>query len=289
MSSRRVVADHGSDDRREMTIAPDHPSPERSGAASMWVSPYALRACSAIRSAVACAASFATALAAVPNPDRRVEAHGSAGRADERLVEAPAARRVVDGATPGRALMSVAWSAFASGIPAGDDDVVGPGAVRQLLDDGPDDGVLGDRSGEPGQDPGERLGLGPTAVLEIGDGPAMPVGGDPDDERERRHDPVERLPAVDQQARQQQDREQDERVGEDPPGASDALVWHQTVRLAGGWWVGSRWKQRMRVRMGPVHPGTSTPVRGSTSVLLGRQAAVSDAAAASCPPPRLTW
>ena len=112
--SRRVIADHGSADRRETTIAPTTPVGRSNGAASMWVSPYALRTCSAIRSATAWAAPFAVAVA--PDPGRPWKPTGRREVLANGSCSPVMASRVVEGGTPGRALKSVAWSAFASGL-----------------------------------------------------------------------------------------------------------------------------------------------------------------------------
>ena len=99
--------------------------------------------------------------------------------------------------------------------------MVGAAGRGELLDDGPDDRVLGHGPRQARQDAGEGLGLGAAAVLEGDDRLAVAEGGEADDRDEPGHDPVEGARLLGEQPGDQQESEEEERAGEDPPGAAD--------------------------------------------------------------------
>ena len=107
---------------------------------------------------------------------------------------------VVDAATPGRGADQPRLEDPGVTAAASDDDVVGARRAGELVDDGRDDGIGRDRARQVREDPDERLGLGPAAGLEVGDGGAVLDRRDADAEDERSDEEVDRAGAPAQRA-----------------------------------------------------------------------------------------
>ena len=178
------------------------------------------------------------------------------------------------------------------GPPTDHDDVVGAGRLAQLLDDGIDDGIGRDRARQAGQDAGERLRLAPPAASRPGDRRGVDDGADAGHDDEPRGRTTSRA-ASGRRGRAEQPRgraggmrrRRATRTGGcvDPtdPRARGARVGWLTSGIQDGGpgpsrpLPGTRYRWRRR-------PGTSVPVARSGG-------GVVPAAAASWPPPRLTW
>ena len=133
----------------------------------------------------------------------------------------PIGRRVVESGTPGPGADERRLEHPGVGAPPRDDDVVRARRLGQLVDDRAQDRVGRHGARQARQDARERLGLLATADLERSDGLAVADGREADDRDEADDGPVER-PRIGDQRGERDEAEDEERCGEDPPGASDA-------------------------------------------------------------------
>jgi hypothetical protein len=110
------------------------------------------------------------------------------------------------------------------GPAADDDDVVGRGGAAQLLHDRLEDRVRRDGPRQTLEDAGETLSLGPTPGLAGPDRPAVEDGRQTDDDEEDEERHVEGPDPVGSQLEDQDQAQDEEGAGEEPPCLSDPTV-----------------------------------------------------------------
>src|SRR6478672_5044668 len=103
-------------------------------------------------------------------------------------------------------------------------------AGAKLLDDGADDRVGRDRAGEALEDPGEALGLSPSALFQLLDGEPVTNRGEADDDDQARHRDVERHCSAREETHDGDRAEGEERAGEDEPRAADPWIFRSPGR-----------------------------------------------------------